>query len=132
MPKIKRIGESKKDRLIGGETWTVLWVDPDPAKNIGLVEKNRLRLEERFGLNNGNMFPDQSTAMFNDNKSVKLKILVDDEVEGFLFQGEIKVNGKKIPIWIEEGSTETDTEAEIWLTDPRTSARPGGVAGLRR
>jgi len=132
MPRIPDIGNAKKDRLIGGETWTVLWVLPNI--DIGLVKDNRLRLEERWGLNNGTMFPEQGTALHPGNEEIKLKIIRDDDVNGFTYAGEIDYNGSITPIWIQEGSTQLNTEAEIWLKDPTTevAARPGGVAGIRR
>lgn len=132
MPRIPNVGNAKKDRLIGGETWTVVWLAP--GTDIGLAVDERFRLEERFGLSNGTMFPEQGTALHPGNEEVKLKIIRDDDVNGFTYEGEIKFKNKKIMIWIQEGSAQATSEAEIWLSDPTVGVAggPGGVAGIRR
>jgi hypothetical protein len=138
MPKIINIGDSTSDRLYGGETWTVVYVKPDA--HIGLanpqnnVPAQRLRLEDRLGWRNAWLYPDDSTKLYTDgNKKIRLDAVRVDDVQGFTYEFEVKLDGVTKKLWLQEGSTDPVAEAEIHETDP-TNGGPigGGSGGIRR
>jgi hypothetical protein len=132
MGRIQDIGESRKDRLYGGETWTVTWVKP--GRDVGLAVGQRLRLEDRLGGKNAYLFPDANSPLHNQgNTEIKLDETKNNPTDGFTYAFNVKLNGSSKALWLKEGSAVPGTEAEIWEANPdQTGTSPGGSAGIRR
>ena len=128
--KLPPIGKSKKDRFKGAETWTVVSVAP--GADVGLVEKDRVRIEAKSGSKNATLFPDTTTGLYKAGYTeIALKVVKDDSVTGLWYQFDGLLNGQKTTLWLTEGGV-GETEAEITNTDPTRKGGGGGLAGIRR
>ena len=139
---IGKPGKKRKDKLSGGETWTVTYVTG--SKDLGLAKGNRLRLEYKKKPEKVVLFPDVNTVLYKSYEEIPVEQIADDPQHGRTYQFEGLLNGETgVTLYLQEGgqkpigapASDPDPEMEIWVDDPTKTAGPGsggGAAGIRR
>lgn len=135
MAKLPPFGKSKRERLRGGETWTVINVQSGKEQALRIKLNDRMRLESRFNWSdNVNLYPEATTEWYAlGNENIKLTQLRDHPQKGKLYQFEVLIDAAKKQLWLEEGGA-GNVELTLHETNP-DEGRVGagsGAAGYRR
>jgi len=137
IPDVGKPGGNRKDRIHGGETYTVVYTTS--GHDLGLKKGDRIRFEHGQSPNSDTLFPDTNTVLNESFPEIELQDITNPPGGARTYEFVGLLNGEKAMLYLQEGYTAQpswplitpEPEMEIWVIKPGPGGG-GGVAGLRR